>query len=638
MFFKFFTIAVAMTSTIGATAHKFISSRIYTNPTCTQSNEIITSTPLDHCTEMFDGNFMKFTTENGQFKMVEYSDTYCQTEIKKVNYEINFSIGECHPLPTGEVGRYIKYSNDESNLTSVPSTGLNRDRRGIFGGAVNGIRHVISNLVNSIEDVALGKGYDLAHYESDYFICRVNATESCSLTSLRRQQALFSENESGHKNGWIIVPGGDGRCLDGTPFAFQVFPGQTDRMWMHFQQGGACFDYLTCVEFPTAITRFLPEKSGILDFSKKDANPVVEHGMTAVVNNFCSGDVFAGDSVYEAHNPEGTKNATIYFAGVNNTKTVLNWIKANEEESATPLLKTISGSSAGSIGAFLWMNHIAERFNGFHRVILDSYVGLFPKELGTLVERFGACHNIIPVLGFGEAEKQACEQKKLYDLPALMKSNMEKNPNIYVHYVGSASDLVQKLFYSLVFFGATRYKSLVEFAMTLSSISSSFSEKQATILAENDLVVPFFSSYIKPDSQKHVFVTNAVFYFSSDIFSSVFNFCNIHIATTHHSSKTTVLAGSSTTDVATSTAASDSLLEEIRTSAMQEQPETVSSSSNSEFDIKNPKVAIGLAGTFFTVSVVVIGCVGAYARSHKVLNEASTDDLETAKLVQYGSI
>ena len=159
--------------------------------------------------------------------------------------------------------------------------------------------------------------------QNNFEICAMTKDQDCNYSYLR-------EKLPEGKKYWIVMPGGDTKCLDGSPFGFQVFPGETNKLMLWFQGGGACFNYHTCVADPTALTRVFPNEFGIFNMSL-DGNPLVAGEWATVVNNYCSGDFHAGDSTPELTSPDELDKVTVFHNGHNNTMSVLTWIKRQPE-------------------------------------------------------------------------------------------------------------------------------------------------------------------------------------------------------------------------------------------------------------------------------------------------------------------
>lgn len=83
------------------------------------------------------------------------------------------------------------------------------------------------NIVNHVEQFNVG-GSSLC---SAHTCCNISATEACDVSSMPKDEST------------MVLPGGETRCIfaDSTPFAFQVVPGDNDKILFYFQGGGACW-------------------------------------------------------------------------------------------------------------------------------------------------------------------------------------------------------------------------------------------------------------------------------------------------------------------------------------------------------------------------------------------------------------
>ena len=118
---------------------------------------------------------------------------------------------------------------------------------------------------------------------------------------------------------WRI--GGETRCIyqDSTPFAFQIIPGDSDKLLFYFQGGGACWDKASTL-------------AGLCTSDSVPQNPVGVFDRDNVNNNFasytivhvlyCSGNVHAGNVTRDY--TDNTGNAVIQ-KGSTNTQAALDW-------------------------------------------------------------------------------------------------------------------------------------------------------------------------------------------------------------------------------------------------------------------------------------------------------------------------
>ena len=162
------------------------------------------------------------------------------------------------------------------------------------------------------------------------------------------------------------ISGPDGtQCARGGPFSFFVTPFETDRVVIHFQSGGACWNGQSCafadgLFSPTvdaARTGFVNGtiRQGLLDFANPD-NPVT--GWTHVFVPYCTGDIHWGNR-RTTYNEGAGNEVTIQHRGAQNVRAVLSWAERNLPNAREVL---ITGCSAGGYASIAWMPWIAEAF------------------------------------------------------------------------------------------------------------------------------------------------------------------------------------------------------------------------------------------------------------------------------------
>jgi len=331
----------------------------------------------------------------------------------------------------------------------------------------------------------------------DYEICEVTPEQDCNY-------AYLKANLPRRKKSWIVAPGGDTKCIDGSPFGFQVFPGETDKLMFWFQGGGACYDYQTCVTSPMALQHFNPNDAGIFNMDL-EGNPLVSGGWTAIVNNYCTGDMFFGNAVRELSGvnnvTKASETVTVYHNGYNNTMAVLDWMKAQPE--FPPEQEIVSGGcSAGSLGVQVWADFIVNNY-GIDKIQPDSYIGYLPPEANAALQQWNSCDCAID-LGLAQKIIDDCYDGLLYEMPPVFFSFLEKNKNIPVAYTGSAHDAVQRGYYALLanpdYDGdnSVLLPAFIEASLT-------FSNYQWTVLNSYKAEDQNFSDYIV-DSSNHCFI------------------------------------------------------------------------------------------------------------------------------------
>lgn len=158
-----------------------------------------------------------------------------------------------------------------------------------------------------------------------------------------------------------IRPGGDTLCARGTPYAFFVYPGTTNKVVIDFMGGGACWTEESCGfagalfddSVDTLRNRTRRGFPGIYDKTK--ASPVKD--WWHIVVPYCTGDIHWGNNV--VHYGAEDAGVTIRHKGAVNSRAVLDWLFANFR---APERLMVQGCSAGAYGAIYWTPHIAHHY------------------------------------------------------------------------------------------------------------------------------------------------------------------------------------------------------------------------------------------------------------------------------------
>lgn len=145
-------------------------------------------------------------------------------------------------------------------------------------------------------------------------------------------------------------------------FKFFVKGGPVNNLVVFFDGGGACWDTMNCIHYPTyspeadETAQALAMAGGIFD-TANPANPF--KGWNFVFIPYCTGDIHWGssDTVYTGYQGDGTY--TIHHRGFDNFLVVLKWITENFEK---PQKIFVTGSSAGSYGALMGFPYVQEAY------------------------------------------------------------------------------------------------------------------------------------------------------------------------------------------------------------------------------------------------------------------------------------
>jgi hypothetical protein len=178
------------------------------------------------------------------------------------------------------------------------------------------------------------------------------------------------------REAWSFVAIEGATCADGTPTGVAVNPGRRNDVLFFFDGGGACLDYLTCIELETASNGPFGEKEftervvPILAGSPMDrddpANPFRE--WTWVYLPYCTGDVHVGDFVASYRDFQlnehpyrhvGRKNLALALARL-------------EVLLPAPGKLVVSGASAGGFGAALDYDRVRSTWPNARGYLVDD--------------------------------------------------------------------------------------------------------------------------------------------------------------------------------------------------------------------------------------------------------------------------
>jgi len=286
-------------------------------------------------------------------------------------------------------------------------------------------KNVIKNYVESYNNI----GKSLCQTNT---CCNITSTESCSLSSFAKGQTT------------MVLPGGETRCIysDSTPFAFQVIPGDSDKLLFYFQGGGACWDESSTKAGMCTSDSSPQSQVGIFDRSNAN-NKFKSH--TVIHVSYCSGDVFGGNVVRPYNDKQGQP---VVQKGLANSQSALDW--AVKQQAAGALSSTLSqlvvmGCSAGSIGAQLWGNQIVTHLKWTKAAIVpDSYAGIFPDgTMGPLMYEYGFCSSNILLTDASRAKCNA-QTLTLQEVDVELASN---TPSLPYAFIQSKADIVQQSFF-----------------------------------------------------------------------------------------------------------------------------------------------------------------------------------------------
>jgi len=261
--------------------------------------------------------------------------------------------------------------------------------------------------------------------------CTVSATESCSIKNFAKDVST------------LVLPGGETRCITSTstPFAFQVIPGDSDKLLFYLQGGGACWDQNSLAA--GLCTTDVGIQSAVGVFDRADTrNRFKSH--TVVHVNYCSGDVHGGSVVTNYNDKDGVPAQQ---KGLVNAQATLDWVVGQVKAGNFPSVFTevvVMGCSAGSIGAQLWGKPVLAALpHKYGAVVADSYAGVFsPGSMGPLIKQYGLCASgFVPSSLLDQCNAGTLT---LDQLDAVWISEMPTKPWAFIQ---SKADIVQMSFY-----------------------------------------------------------------------------------------------------------------------------------------------------------------------------------------------
>jgi hypothetical protein len=309
-------------------------------------------------------------------------------------------------------------------------------------------------------------GSEAADSTSTTPTCTISKEEHCDLSSMKKDEAAY------------VRPGGKTRCIFERTgaYQFEVIPGDSDKLLIFFQGGGACWDVVSTIATACTTGAFGQGTKGGVFERNEPSNPYRHYTVLHVL--YCDGSMFAGNVTqdYLGAVQTGYENAMSAFA----------WVKdqiARGQLASTLSSLVISGCSAGSvrnrlrrhlrpgptlwppsssspspsplngrsraltfslwqIGAQLWADHaLTHLAHENAAVIPDSYMGVFPTEAEAhLIDKFQMCTT--PLLDPLPRLKALCRESKL-SLHAVTAAVIAKHPHAVFAQVQSKADSVQ---------------------------------------------------------------------------------------------------------------------------------------------------------------------------------------------------
>lgn len=172
---------------------------------------------------------------------------------------------------------------------------------------------------------------------------------------------------------WNELPGGEGTvCADGSEYSYFAHAGDTGKLVIDFQGGGACWDSLSCsspysnpnsnLGFGLYINQLSPgdvmtdNPQGIYDRANGE-NPVGDWNHVYVP--YCTGDLHIGNATQSYTDPQTEEAYEIEHKGAVNAQAALDW---TFETFSEPEAVFITGCSAGAYGSAYWTATIEAQY------------------------------------------------------------------------------------------------------------------------------------------------------------------------------------------------------------------------------------------------------------------------------------
>eukprot|EP00756_Hemistasia_phaeocysticola_P062441 Hpha_TRINITY_DN5871_c0_g1::TRINITY_DN5871_c0_g1_i1::g.45627::m.45627 len=244
----------------------------------------------------------------------------------------------------------------------------------------------------------------------------------------------------------VTAPGGESRCVLGTDWSFMHRRGTLNKIVFEFQGGGGCWSAATCkgtnfgictnaVDVNLVLSNLNGDDGGMHD-GNNDANPFKE--WFHVYIPYCTCDMHTGikDTQYQG--------VTAHHRGHINFMIALNWTLQNFP--ANPDAITISGSSAGSVGAQLsWPFFVDAYPNASASVWGDSFMGVLSEAQYTeAYTNWGLTFDDKSIPGLAPEFTSKWRPRLMCYLSGIMLAAM---PDTQIALYTSNSDMIQTEFY-----------------------------------------------------------------------------------------------------------------------------------------------------------------------------------------------
>ncbi len=242
-------------------------------------------------------------------------------------------------------------------------------------------------------------------------------------------------------SGWREISISGLICSDGSPWKFYVNQGDSKKVLVDFQGGGACWNEASCDPKRGLHTQSLNKieleaAQGIYN-KGNNANPF--KGWTHIFVPYCTADLHWGNSVQKY------SYGTIQHKGTVNAQAALEYTFQN-----FPLAQNIvvTGCSAGSYGAAMWASRIMKHYNKARVALFgDSGLGIITTNFANLAFNVWKAQDSLPDF-IPELASLKTDLGQLR-VDAIYKAAAKTFPDNSFSQFSSNSDAVQNLFYAL---------------------------------------------------------------------------------------------------------------------------------------------------------------------------------------------
>lgn len=244
-----------------------------------------------------------------------------------------------------------------------------------------------------------------------------------------------------------LSPGGDTLCATGTPYSFHVRPGDSERVLIFLNGGGACWNGDLCDPSlgANAYTPFAemdsntPEKMGGIFDASNPENPVA--GWTQVFVSYCTGDAHLGDRDAEYTTSSG-KTLTIHHRGKVNVQSALDWVYANYR---APKRILVGGGSAGAIASPFYAGLVADRYPEAEVIQYGGGAGGYRAgAVAGLLETWGT------FLAVPNWPELARFDRATFTLEDFFRVTAARHPDMRMSQFNNVDDEVQQMFLTLL--------------------------------------------------------------------------------------------------------------------------------------------------------------------------------------------